>query len=97
MLVVGDSPVLPSEGAASDTSGIPSSSQDVGSLPALEDEEHRRAMIIYTSGSTGTPKGVVTTHRALRAQIESLVEFWRWTPDDRVLHVLPLNHVREYQ
>lgn len=54
-------------------------------------------MIIYTSGSTGTPKGVVTTHRALRAQIESLVEFWRWTPDDRVLHVLPLNHVREYQ
>ncbi|HXY68732.1 MAG TPA: acyl-CoA synthetase [Gemmatimonadales bacterium] len=55
--------------------------------------ESRRAMIVYTSGTTGRPKGVVTTHANLRAQIESLVEAWGWTADDRTLLVLPLHHV----
>ena len=54
---------------------------------------HRRAGIIYTSGTTGKPKGVVSTHGNLEAQIEALVEAWRWTPDDHILNVLPLHHV----
>jgi malonyl-CoA/methylmalonyl-CoA synthetase len=49
-------------------------------------------MILYTSGTTSRPKGVVTTHGNLRAQVESLVEAWAWSPDDRILHVLPLHH-----
>lgn len=53
----------------------------------------RRAMIIYTSGTTGKPKGVVTTHRNIGAQISSLVEAWEWSPEDRILHVLPLHHL----
>jgi malonyl-CoA/methylmalonyl-CoA synthetase len=53
----------------------------------------RRAMILYTSGTTSRPKGVVTTHRNLEAQITTLVNAWGWTADDRILHVLPLNHV----
>lgn len=52
-----------------------------------------RAMIVYTSGTTSRPKGVVTTHANITAQIESLVTAWQWTPDDRTLLVLPLNHV----
>jgi malonyl-CoA/methylmalonyl-CoA synthetase len=60
-------------------------------LPALA--EGRRAMIVYTSGTTGKPKGTVTTHAAIRAQVESLVEAWGWTADDRTLLVLPLHHV----
>jgi malonyl-CoA/methylmalonyl-CoA synthetase len=60
-------------------------------LPAAD--ESRRAMIVYTSGTTGRPKGAVTTHANLRAQIESLVEAWGWTADDRTLLVLPLHHV----
>jgi malonyl-CoA/methylmalonyl-CoA synthetase len=63
----------------------------LGRLPEIEPE--RRAMILYTSGTTGRPKGVVTTHLNLEAQITSLVEAWEWTPDDYVLHVLPLHHV----
>jgi len=53
----------------------------------------RRAMILYTSGTTSRPKGVVTTHRNIEAQVATLVDAWGWTADDRVLHVLPLNHV----
>jgi malonyl-CoA/methylmalonyl-CoA synthetase len=61
------------------------------SLPTVD--EGRRAMMLYTSGTTGRPKGVVCTHRNLSAQIRSLTEAWAWTGDDRVLNVLPLNHV----
>jgi malonyl-CoA/methylmalonyl-CoA synthetase len=62
-----------------------------GSSPGVD--ESRRAMMLYTSGTTSRPKGVVTTHRGLRAQITALADAWGWAPDDRILHVLPLNHV----
>jgi malonyl-CoA/methylmalonyl-CoA synthetase len=62
-----------------------------GPLPAVDPE--RRALIVYTSGTTGGPRGVVITHANLVAQITSLVTAWQWSPDDRVLLVLPLHHV----
>ncbi|MEX2180429.1 MAG: acyl-CoA synthetase [Gemmatimonadaceae bacterium] len=60
-------------------------------LPTLE--PGRPAMMVYTSGTTGRPKGVVSTHANIAAQISALVEAWAWTPDDRILLVLPLHHV----
>jgi malonyl-CoA/methylmalonyl-CoA synthetase len=60
-------------------------------LPALTGD--RRATMLYTSGTTSRAKGVVATHRNLEAQVRSLVAAWGWTPEDRVLNVLPLNHV----
>ncbi|MGO9175805.1 MAG: acyl-CoA synthetase [Desulfobaccales bacterium] len=62
-----------------------------GFLPVVDSS--RRAMILYTSGTTGKPKGVVTTHENITAQIASLVEAWGWTPDERILEVLPLHHI----
>ena len=53
----------------------------------------RRAMILYTSGTSSRPKGVVTTHANIAAQIESLVEAWEWSSEDRILLSLPLHHV----
>lgn len=53
----------------------------------------RRAMILFTSGTTGRPKGVVSTHGGITAQIESLVDAWAWSGDDRILLTLPLHHV----
>ena len=64
---------------------------EAAALPALAPS--RRAMMVYTSGTTGKPKGVVTTHANLAAQITALIEAWEWTPNDRILLVLPLHHV----
>ena len=67
---------------------------DKGFMKALPGVDvDRTAMILYTSGSTGRPKGVVTTHANIQAQVTTLVDAWGWTPDDRVLNVLPLHHV----
>ena len=62
-----------------------------GEMPDVP--EHRRAMILYTSGTTSRPKGVVTTHANISAQIESLIEAWEWSADDRILLCLPMHHV----
>jgi fatty acid CoA ligase FadD36 len=51
------------------------------------------ALIIYTSGTTGPPKGVVVSRRAIAADIDMLAEAWQWTPDDILVHGLPLYHV----
>lgn len=71
------------------TSGVDSS--NLRPLPNIE--LTRRAMILYTSGTTSKPKGVVSTHAGIQAQIESLVEAWEWTAEDRIPLFLPLHHI----
>ncbi len=51
------------------------------------------AMIAFTSGTTGRPKGAVLAHGNLRAGAEALVDAWGWTPDDRLVHALPMFHM----
>ena len=50
------------------------------------------AAILYTSGTTGRSKGAMITHENLRSNARSLVEVWRFTADDILLHVLPIFH-----
>ena len=51
------------------------------------------AMVMYTSGTTGPPKGVLISRRAIAADIDALAAAWEWTPDDTLVHGLPLFHV----
>ncbi len=51
------------------------------------------AAILYTSGTTGKPKGAMLTNRNLASNGEMLIDFWRFTPEDRLIHALPIFHV----
>ena len=51
------------------------------------------ALLTFTSGTTGRPKGVLLTHGNLHATAETLRIAWRWTPEDRLVHALPLFHM----
>ncbi|KAJ5389052.1 uncharacterized protein N7496_000120 [Penicillium cataractarum] len=50
-------------------------------------------MMLYTSGTTNRPKGVFIPESALTAQATSLLKAWEYSPQDRLLHLLPLHHI----
>jgi malonyl-CoA/methylmalonyl-CoA synthetase len=66
-------------------------SEKLGELPTLAPD--RRAMILFTSGTTSKPKGVVITHKAIRAQVTTLLDAWGWSADDIIPLFLPLHHI----
>jgi fatty acid CoA ligase FadD36 len=51
------------------------------------------ALVMYTSGTTGLPKGAVISRGAIAADLDGLAAAWEWTPDDTLVHGLPLFHV----
>jgi malonyl-CoA/methylmalonyl-CoA synthetase len=50
------------------------------------------AAILYTSGTTGRSKGAMLTHDNLASNALTLVEYWRFTRDDVLIHALPIYH-----
>jgi len=50
------------------------------------------AAILYTSGTTGRSKGAMMTHSNLASNALTLVDYWRFTADDVLLHALPIYH-----
>jgi malonyl-CoA/methylmalonyl-CoA synthetase len=75
-----------------------------GSLPELArtapaqqgNQEHRAealAAILYTSGTTGRSKGAMLTRGNLASNAAVLVQAWRFSNRDVLLHTLPLFHI----
>jgi len=50
------------------------------------------AAILYTSGTTGRSKGAMLTHDNLGSNSLSLVDYWRFTNNDVLIHALPIYH-----
>ena len=78
-----DVPTVP-VGRTGDTATVPEPHDIDGSAPGL---------VMYTSGTTGLPKGVVIPRRAIATGLDGLADAWAWTPDDTLVHGLPLFHV----
>ncbi len=51
------------------------------------------SLIIYTSGSTGKQKAALLTHKSILSMARGLRQAMRVTQEDRVINVLPLDHV----
>jgi malonyl-CoA/methylmalonyl-CoA synthetase len=94
-------------GAVRDPAGVPvgfSLGADTeGTLTALAAEQPDEfddaplgpedlAAILYTSGTTGRSKGAMLTHGNLASNARTLVEAWRFTSSDVLLHALPIFH-----
>ncbi len=54
--------------------------------------EEDLAALLYTSGTTGRSKGAMLTQTNLLSNAELLVDYWRFTADDVLLHALPIFH-----
>ena len=74
-----------------------------GSLSARADSAERAfddvsvaaddlAAILDTSGTTGRSKGAMLTHRNLTSNALALAETWGFSPNDVLLHALPIFH-----
>ncbi|WP_136645827.1 AMP-binding protein [Tabrizicola sp. YIM 78059] len=50
------------------------------------------AAILYTSGTTGRSKGVMLSRENLASNAEALVDLWKFTETDVLLHALPVFH-----
>ena len=57
---------------------------------AVDDDD--LAAILYTSGTTGRSKGAMLSHGNLASNCFTLRDIWRFTPDDTLLHALPIFH-----
>ncbi len=68
---------------------IADASPDFETVPRAGDD---LAAILYTSGTTGRSKGAMLTHDNLASNALVLVDYWRFTADDVLIHALPVFH-----
>ena len=57
-----------------------------------EREPDDLAAFLYTSGTTGRSKGAMLTQDNLLSNARVLVDYWRFSADDVLLHALPIFH-----
>src|SRR6201997_1667476 len=50
------------------------------------------AAILYTSGTTGRSKGAMLSHDNLASNSLTLIDYWRFTDKDVLIHALPIYH-----
>jgi len=70
-------------------------------LPDVKEKKWRHrnpqqsAFIIYTSGTTGNPKGIEISYKNAMSQVRSISKCFPMNSEDRLLSILPMNHLFE--
>ena len=77
-------------GEGSLSKSVRSASSEFATVRRSEDD---LAAILYTSGTTGRSKGAMLSHGNLLSNTDALVDAWRFTDSDILLHALPIFHV----
>jgi len=77
------------DGKGSLTEAADRAGPDFATVPRGNDD---LAAILYTSGTTGRSKGAMLSHDNLASNSLSLVDYWRFTKDDVLIHALPIYH-----
>jgi malonyl-CoA/methylmalonyl-CoA synthetase len=80
-----------------DGAGLGSLAGLAARMESRQDTEPRQAddlaALVYTSGTTGRAKGAMISHGNLLSNAKTLVDVWRITEADTLLHALPVFHV----
>lgn len=63
-----------------------------GDFTTVAREDGDLAALLYTSGTTGRSKGAMLSHGNLASNSLALVEAWRFSPRDVLIHALPIFH-----
>jgi malonyl-CoA/methylmalonyl-CoA synthetase len=77
------------DGKGSLTEAADKASSEFATVPRDNDD---LAAILYTSGTTGRSKGAMLSHDNLASNSLSLVDYWRFTDKDVLIHALPIYH-----
>src|SRR3979411_756831 len=80
---------LGADGKGSLTDAAAKASPEFTTVARADDD---LAAILYTSGTTGRSKGAMLTHDNLASNSLSLVDYWRFTGKDVLIHALPIYH-----
>jgi malonyl-CoA/methylmalonyl-CoA synthetase len=77
------------DGKGSLTQAADKARMEFVTVPRADDD---LAAILYTSGTTGRSKGAMLTHDNLASNSLTLVDYWRFTDKDVLIHALPIYH-----
>ncbi|MCF6328240.1 MAG: malonyl-CoA synthase, partial [Henriciella sp.] len=80
---------LAGDGTGTFTERARSASPEFATVPRSGDD---LAALLYTSGTTGRSKGAMLSQDNLLSNARTLVEIWRFTDRDVLLHALPIFH-----
>jgi malonyl-CoA/methylmalonyl-CoA synthetase len=80
---------LDTHGKGSLTEAAAKASPDFATVARGNDD---LAAILYTSGTTGRSKGAMLSHDNLASNSLTLVDYWRFTDKDVLIHALPIYH-----
>ncbi len=80
---------LGADGKGSLTDADAKARPEFSTVPRADDD---LAAILYTSGTTGRSKGAMLSHDNLASNSLTLVDCWRFTDKDVLIHALPIYH-----